>query len=305
MVAALRSLRQVEAYTSMLSYDMRRATGISHRISDSKLRDELLSMEPQQLREALHRQVKAEHRRGNLVPSRLPIGLVAIDGKCLAKLDDWGHWDVQAVRPAGETPYGLARVHRAHLVSAKAAVCIDERPIPGNTNELGAVCEFTSQLIATYNRTELFEAIIADAGNCSLKHARQLVRVERLTTDRSGVQCSEGNRYFVTNLPTGRLDGRAWLQVIRAYWRIENNGNWTADAIWNEDARRTPWCRVPTAVFSLSLLRMIAMNVVAVLRALSRAGYTSTTLQWATVVDQIRALLMAPEPRTGENMKVS
>ena len=55
MLAALRSLRQVEAYTSMLSYDMRRATGISHRISDSKLRDELLSMEPQQLREALHR----------------------------------------------------------------------------------------------------------------------------------------------------------------------------------------------------------------------------------------------------------
>ena len=91
MVAALRSLRRVESYTAMLSYDLRRATGIPQRISDTKLRDELLSMEPTELREGLHRQVKAEHRRGNLAPSRLPIGLVAIDGKCLGRLDDWGH----------------------------------------------------------------------------------------------------------------------------------------------------------------------------------------------------------------------
>ena len=66
---------------------------------------------------------------------------------------------------------GSTRVHRAHLVSAKAAVCIDEHPIRGKTNELGAICEFTSQLIATFKRTEIFEAIITDAGNCSLEHA--------------------------------------------------------------------------------------------------------------------------------------
>ena len=373
MVAALRSLRQVEGYTAMLSYDLRRATGIPHRISDTKLRDELLSMEPTELREGLHRQVKAEHRRGKLAPSRLPIGLVAIDGKCLGKLDDWGHRDVQAVRPDAGMPYGLARVHRAHLVSAEAAVCIDERPIPGKTNEIGAVNDFTSELIATYKRTELFEAIIADAGNCSLKHAglinrsdlgyilaiketsgeihaeairtlasrqeedadhrsrrrekgksvihriwrrpitgylgwkhaRQLIRVGRITTDGNGVQCSDGNRYFVTNLPAGRLNGRAWLQVVRAYWRIENNGNWTADAIWKEDARRTPWCRVPSAVYALSLLRMIAMNVIAVLRASSRAAYTAMPIPWMTVLDQVRAFLIATELPTGGNMTVT
>ena len=276
------------------------------------------------------------------------------------------------MRPSGETPYGLARVHRAHLVSAVAAVCIDERPIPGKTNEVGAVCDFTCELIATYKRTELFEAIIADAGNCSLKHAslinahdlgyilaikeqvgevyqeairtlspqtadtaecterrrekgksvvhrlwrhtisgylrwqhaRQLVRVERTTTDRNGALCSEGNRYFVTNIPAGRLDGRAWLQVIRAYWRIENNGNWTADAIWKEDARRTPWCRVPTAVYALSILRMIAMNVVAVLRALGRAEHTLRPLPWATVLDQVRALLITLKLPSGDEMRV-
>ena len=373
MVAALRSLRQVEAYTAMLSHDLRRAARIPRRISDTKLRDELLSMESTELREGLHRQVKAEHRRGNLAPSRLSIGLVAIDGKCLGKLDDWDHPDVQAIRPDEGIPYGLARVQRAHLVSAEATVCIDERPLPGKTNEVGAVCDFTSELIATYKRTELFEAIIADAGNCSLKHAslinrhdlgyilaikeqlgeihqeairtlssqtgstaereerrrekgmrvvhriwrrtipgylrwkhaRQLIRVERITIDRNGALYSEGNRYFVTNLPSGRLDGCAWLQVIRAYWRIENNGNWTADAVWNEDARRTPWCRVPTAVYALSLLRMIAMNVIAVLRAFGRVEYTSRPLSWTMVLEQVRALLIAPEFAIGGNMRVS
>ena len=116
------------------------------------------------------------------------------------------------------------------------------------------------------------------SGYLRWKHARQLVRVERITIDRNGVLCSVGNRYFVTNLPPGRLNGDAWLQTIRSYWRIENNGNWTADAIWKEDARRTPWCRVPRAVYALSLLRMIAMNVVAVLRALERAEHTSKQL---------------------------
>ena len=52
---------------------------------------------------------------------------------------------------------------------------------------------------------------------------------------------SEGNRFFVSNLPFNRLTDRQWLKAVRAYWRIENNSNWTADAFWREDAKRTPW----------------------------------------------------------------
>jgi len=170
-VAALRSLRAVEALTAGLNLDVRRRSKIMGRFSDTKLRDTLLGLRPKEVRWALHHQVKAEHRRGNLVPTRLPFGVVAIDGKWLSKLDEWGHPDVQPVRPEGKPPYGLARVHRAHLVSSDATVCVDERPIPGRTNELGAVCVFTKELITAYRRTELFEVITADAGNCSLKHA--------------------------------------------------------------------------------------------------------------------------------------
>ena len=73
-VSALRSLRDVERQSDELSVDLRQTTGIRQRISDTTLRDTLLALEPSELRPALHRQVKAEHRRGNLKPVRLPIG---------------------------------------------------------------------------------------------------------------------------------------------------------------------------------------------------------------------------------------
>lgn len=79
-VAARRSLRSVEALTDGLTRPVRRRTRIVGRISDTKLRDTLLGLKPEEVRRALHRQVKAEQRRGNLAPTRLPFGVVAIDG---------------------------------------------------------------------------------------------------------------------------------------------------------------------------------------------------------------------------------
>ncbi len=360
-VSGLRSLRDVEGLTARMRPGARRATGIGRRYSDTKLRDTLLGLEHQEVRETLHRQVKAEKRRGNLASVRLPIGVAAVDGKGLGKLDSWDHRDVQPVRPNGKPPYGLARVHRAHLVSANATVCIDERPIAGDTNELGAVCQFTEQLIQTYKRTGLFEVIAADAGNTSLEHAelihghdlgyvlaikepagdiyqealrllarlgpqdaehsetrrekgasvtrrvwrvtlpgylawthaRQLVRVERIV-DKGGETVSQGNRYFVTNLTPGRLQATHWLGLIRMYWRCENEGHWTADVVWKEDARRTPWIRVPHAVYALSVLRMIALNVLAVLRRLSRRDYNSRAVTWRDVTQAARWAFAGP-----------
>jgi predicted transposase YbfD/YdcC len=320
-----------------------------------------LGLYPEEMRGALNRQVKAEHRRGNLVPTRLPFGVAALDGKCLGKMDRWDHPDVQAVRPQGRSPYGLARVHRAHLVSSDATVCIDERPIPGRTNELGAVCQFTQELITAYRRTELFEVITADAGNCSLEHAslihghnlgyvlaikepagelyrealrllsslnqeqvetsetrwekgtrvthrlfrvtisgyldlthaRQLICVERTVEHKNG-EVTTGNRLFVTNLVQGRLNARGWLTLVRMHWRCENEGHWTADVVWKEDARRTPWIRVPHAVYALSALRMIALNILAVLRRTSRRGYTSRPIPWREVARLAHFSLTGP-----------
>jgi predicted transposase YbfD/YdcC len=360
-VAAVRSLRDVEALTAGLHGPIRRQTRINGRISDTKLRDELLQLDPKEARQALHRQVKAEHRRGNLKPTRLPFGVVAIDGKCLGKLDSWGHPDVQKVWPNDGTPYGLARVHRAHLISADATVCVDQRPIEGNTNENGAVCSFTEELFSTYKRASLFEVITADAGNSSLAHAelihgqnlgyvlaikephgeiyqeavrllggkgadeaghgevrrekgqrvscrlwrvtipgtlrwthaRQLVRVERTVQKKNGT-LSVGNRYFVTNVPTGRLKEKGWLVLVRMHWRCENEGHWTADVVFKEDARRTPWIRVPQAVYALAMLRMLGLNVLAVLRCMTRREWSQERVPWAAVAQAVRFTLCAP-----------
>ena len=86
LATASRSLREVEHLTGRLTRRVRRASGIAKRVSDTKLRDTLLRLNAQDAREALHRQVKAEHRRGQLRPDGLPISLLAIDGKGLAKI---------------------------------------------------------------------------------------------------------------------------------------------------------------------------------------------------------------------------
>ena len=368
-VSTARSLREVEALTAGLLPRVRRPTKIDGRISDTKLRDTLLDLRPEETRAALHRQVKAEHRRGNLKPTRLPFGVAAIDGKGLSKLDRWDHPGIQRVIPDGGLPYGLARVHRTHLVSAEATVCLDERPIAGHTNEVGTVCQTTTELIETYKRTHLFEVITADAGNCSLAHAslihehdlgyvlaikgpageihqealrllggleasqaehsetrrekgervthrlyrvtisgfldwthaRPLVRVERIAESSHG-DITSGNRYFVTNLVPGRLHGKGWLTWVRMHWRCENEGHWTADVVWKEDARRTPWIRVPQAVYALSALRMMALNVLAVLRRLSRREVTSRPIPWREVARLAYFAVATPAIVLGERL---
>ena len=358
LLSAARSLREVEALTASLNGQVRKGTKIQHRISDTKLRDTLMQVDVAQARHALHRQVKAEHRRGNLKPDRFPFGVVAIDGKGLGKLDRWDHPDIMRIQHQGQPPYGLARAHRAHLVSAKATLCVDQRPIPGDSNEMGNICQTTQALIETYGRTDLFEVITVDAGNASVahadlihdhnlgyvftvkencgdiyqealrqlaqrtsdeaeerqtrrekgarvthrlwrapirgflrwSHARQLVRIQRVVEESNG-SFSEGNRYFVTNLPTGRLNASGWLTLVRMHWRCENSGHWSTDVVWKEDAKRTPWITSPQAVYALAILRMIALNILAMLRRMSRREWESKPPPWNQVVQAVRFTL--------------
>lgn len=358
---ALPSLRAVETMTAWLDPYWRRKSRIRGRISDTKLRDALMAIEPAEARLCIHRQVKAEHRRGRLAPSRLPFGVVAVDGKALGKLSSWDHPDVQRQRPEDGRDYGLARVHRAHLVSSEATVCVDQRPIPGSSNEVGEVVTFAKELVATYRRTNLFEVLTADAGNtclalgdyldaeglgyalaikvpngdiyqaalsrlgwlergrCELSrtervkgtvvtwrlyrsqldgghlawsHARQLVRVERVVETPDGEVRSEGNRYFVTNLTQGRLGAQGWLTLLRMHWRCENEGHWTADVVWNEDRRRKPWTTDPRAVYALSMLRMIALNIVAALRSMTRRSWERGPVSWRYIIFLVQACLI-------------
>jgi predicted transposase YbfD/YdcC len=358
MVAGSRSLRAVEELTASLSRRVRKKTKIRGRISDTKLRDVHRGLRAKSLRKCLHRLVKAEHERGSLKPVRVPFGVVAVDGKGLGSVPSWEHPDIQETHSKTEGRYGLARVHRATLVSSRACVTIDQCPIPGETNEIGALPAFLADLFAAYGRTNLFEVVLGDAGNCSMRvarqiadagygyflrikmnhgelfaeatrqlehgrapefektvrergakvtyrlwrtqleggwldwdSARQIFRIERTVDDGSGSP-KVGNRYCVTNLHRGKLATAAgWLELVKLYWRCENEQHWTSDVFFDEDARRTPWTQDPEALYVASYLRVIAVNIVAVLRAMCRRGFTSKLLEWRVVLLRVNIAL--------------
>ena len=83
------------------------------------------------------------------------------------------------------------------------------------------------------------------------------------------------------------------------YWRCENEGHRTADVVWKEDARRSPWTRVPQAVYALADLRMLALNIIAVLRRMSRREWESRPIPWREATRLAYFALAASASSTG------
>lgn len=394
MVTRKTSLRQVSEQSSpkRMHKTVRRFLRLRRRkVSASKIRDTVLDVDWKQARQAVVDSVKKEHRLGNLAPVELPFGVVAIDGKGGAKIEDEEQFDhsyVQRVEPdeedeseeSGNEPYGLIRFHRTCLVSAPGTVCIDQRPIPGDTNEIGALPETLEQLWEAYNQTNLFEMIVADAGNCSegcarqidekgylyglrLKkntgeihreavrrlggdddgewdfrpsekldpgepdmefrdrsdgkdvvyrlwttslaevgymdwdHARTLVRLQRIDQTSEG-EPTVGNRYVVFNLPVDRLSSAQWITLVRIYWRCENNNHWPADVIWREDAAEPSWSTDPDGIIATSFFRMFGLNVISVLRAMTRRNTQPIHPPWEEAIeDMILSLATGKHPK--------
>jgi predicted transposase YbfD/YdcC len=195
MVTAARSLRDVESRTLQIAENPEAGLGITTRIADNTFGKVLPRVAHQDLVACLQRMVKAEHRRGNLEPTVLPVGTVAIDGKNVATL----RWhdlcrvlklkpeqaqpdevkallverypEVQFCKPEHGQPYALARVHTVTLISSSAAVCIHQRQTLGHTNEIGSMPELLEELHTGYGRTTLITMVTTDAGNTSLKVA--------------------------------------------------------------------------------------------------------------------------------------
>jgi hypothetical protein len=93
--------------------------------------------------------------------------------------------------------------------------------------------------------------------------AKQFWAVRRIDTHPDGtVEVEE--RIFITNTPSRKLSPKRILQLVRLHWRIENNGNWTADMVFGEDS----WspCYTGNGVVAFSWLRLLAFNLVAVFR---------------------------------------
>ena len=161
-----RSLRRAEQLSEELCQSRRlRRLGVRRRVPDSTLGDALSQVTPAELLGELHRQVRAEHRRKALRPVGLPVGVVAIDGKTQAVLDEPANPFTcqRQSREHGPERY-LHRVLNATLVSSAACVCIHQQPIGAHTNEMGAFRDFFTSLEAAYRRADLFEVVTTDAG---------------------------------------------------------------------------------------------------------------------------------------------
>lgn len=379
MVTRARSMRMAEQRTAGMARKHGAFMGLQRRIADNSFGKVLPRLEVDPLVGCLHRLVKAEHRRGNLESSRLSVGTVAIDGKNAGTV----HWhdlcrifkldprettalevkrrlskqypEAQLCAPEQGEPYALMRVHTVTLVSSEAAPCVHLRPIAGNTNEIGSMCDLLDELKAAYGRTRIFGRTTTDSGNTSLAamsrvidhgwhyfaqmkselgdihaeakrllgkrrwqrahatygdaqngktvtyhlwrydlgeqgwlkwtHARQLIRIQRDTEDPTTGNKTVGNRYYISSESPAALDPDAALQVSRAHWRCEDETHWTADAEMQEDRRRLAWSRHPNGILVVSVLRMIAIAILALARRLSRMDYSRETPSWAQVAE--------------------
>ena len=379
MVTRARSLRAAEQRTAGISHKHGCFMGIKDRIADNTFGKVVPKLSIASVLPCLHRLVKAEHRRGNLTPSRLLMGTVAIDGKNAGTV----HWhdlcrifgldrqkasvievrerlveqypEAQLCVPEQGEPYALMRMHTVTLVSSDAAPCLHLRPIAGCTNEVGSMVQLLDQLKAVYGRTRIFGRITTDAGNTSLAamsraighgwhyfaqikselgdicaeaerqlghrrrqrahacysdtqngkavtyylwrydlteqgwlkwtHARQVIRVQRVTEELATGKKIVGNRYYVSSEPPTALEPRVALKVSRAHWRCEDETHWTADAEMQEDRRRLAWSRHPNGILVVSVIRAIAIAILTLARRLSRMGYSNETPSWGQVAE--------------------
>jgi hypothetical protein len=216
------SLRRAEQLTEDLaSSRLLRKLGIRRRVPDSTLGDTLAIVAPQAMLEQLHRQILAEHRRKALEPTRLPVRVLAIDGK------------VQSVHAAPLTPFYCQRqsaegeperyvykVLNATLISSSAAVCVHQKPIPAWTNEMGYFEEFFDELCSAYARADLFDVVTSDAGVLSREHCGKLNAL--------------GKGYVValkSNNPELEREARRVLEPIAARERpVAQDSGWEQDS---------------------------------------------------------------------------
>lgn len=206
-----RSLRATEE----LSEDLAESGGgarLPRRVPDSTLGDTLARLSPAPLRAHLRAHIRAEHRRKSLVPTVLPIGVVSIDGKEVGRTSTRCHAMSQKQTGPDGAPQFSFRVLNAALVSAAAAVCIDQMPVPSKTNEMGAYPKFVCSLLSSYGRSNLFEVVVSDAGMTSESNARfvdeqQLGYVMALKGNQPELE-REARRVMATLSATSEPDAR-------------------------------------------------------------------------------------------------
>ena len=128
-------------------------------------------------------------------------------------------------------------------------------------------------------------------------HLKQVWRVEKEISKRKTGKVERERIVTMTNLHLGRFKAEQILFVVRSHWAIENNCNWTMDVIWDEDSK--VWCGQGLGIQVLGLLRLMAYNLVSLLRCRylrTREAAKETKRRWNELCD-VLFLLIAGESR--------
>jgi len=173
MVAGCKSLTQLESLTEDMSLAARRLLKVKRRIPDTTARQVLVGVEPDALRDAIRRQIKAAHRRKSLKPVGLPFGVVSMDGKFVTVPPDRESRYVQVRNQEKSSEYGLIGTVTATLISSKAKVCLDTLPIEATWGEESRFPYILGDLLDAYGKLDLFRLVVYDAGACSRVNARE------------------------------------------------------------------------------------------------------------------------------------
>ena len=105
-------------------------------------------------------------------------------------------------------------------------------------------------------------------------------------------------RWHVTNLVRGRLTGDQLLALDRAHWRIENNLHGTLDIQWQEDHGR--WVRRGHGLPVSALLRVLAYNLLELLRVVHLRSQEARAAAWTQLRDWVRDALVWPDLTAGD-----
>ena len=98
---------------------------------------------------------------------------------------------------------------------------------------------------------------------------------------------------MLTNLVRGRLDGAQLIRLSRAHWRIENDLHGALDIQWQEDHGR--WVQRGNGLAVSSLLRVIAYNLMSLLRAVHLRTDEARAAAWDQLRDWVRDAMLWPE----------
>jgi len=207
-----KSFAEVERLSDSTSKVMQRRLGITRRIPDTTLRDALSTVEPKDISPVLHRAVRSAVRSKSLsVDFGLPFGVIAMDGKYVSvPAVDNKYSKLQTRDDDRATLNGRIGTMTVVLASSEARPCIEMRPIPAATNEMGAFARTLDGVLEAYGHLDLFRLVSYDAGACSKANADHIrARNLHYLLSLKGSQPAllEAASLWLNQLPTQTADG--------------------------------------------------------------------------------------------------